>query len=101
MFICASVVVVLPIVAGINSRPTRIFWGRALTAILYAGWIIALLWFVSHAIRAVEKRMRMWAERTRSLPGKIVVPIPPAVNPLAAARLRRVVRCSASGLGLF
>jgi small-conductance mechanosensitive channel len=50
-------------------------WGRALTAILYAGWIIALLWLVFRAIRAVEKRMRLWAERTRSLPGKIVVPI--------------------------
>jgi small-conductance mechanosensitive channel len=65
----------LPIAAGIIDRPTRIFWARALTAILYAGWIIALLWLVFRAIRALEKRMRLWAERTRSLLGKIVVPI--------------------------
>jgi small-conductance mechanosensitive channel len=75
LWMCGGAFALLPIVAGINSRPTRIFWGRALTAILYAGWIIALLWLVFRAIRAVEKRMRLWAERTRSLPGKIVVPI--------------------------
>ena len=75
LWMCGGAFALLPIVAGINSRPTRIFWGRTLTAILYAGWIIALLWLVFRAIRAVEKRMRLWAERTRSLPGKIVVPI--------------------------
>ena len=75
LWVCGGAFVLLPIVAGISSRPTRIFWGRALTAILYAGWIIALLWLVFRAIRAVEKRMRLWAERTRSLSGKIVVPI--------------------------
>src|SRR5436309_1339044 len=75
LWMCGGAFALLPIVAGINSRPTRIFWGRALTAILYAGWIIALLWLVFRAIRAVEKRMRLWAERTRSLPGKIIVPI--------------------------
>ena len=72
LWMCGGAFVLLPIVAGIDSRPTRIFWGRTLTAILYAGWIIALLWLV---FRAVEKRMRLWAERTRSLLGKIVVPI--------------------------
>jgi small-conductance mechanosensitive channel len=75
LWMCGGTFALLPIVAGINSRPTRIFWGRGLTAILYAGWIIALLWLVFRAIRAVEKRMRLWAERTRSLLGKIVVPI--------------------------
>jgi small-conductance mechanosensitive channel len=55
--------------------PPEFFGPRALTAILYAGWIIALLWLVFRAIRAVEKRMRLWAERTGSLLGKIVVPI--------------------------
>jgi small-conductance mechanosensitive channel len=75
LWMCGGAFALLPIVAGVDSRPTRIFWGRALTAILYAGWIIALLWLVFRAIRAVEKRMRLWAERTRSLPGKIVVPI--------------------------
>jgi small-conductance mechanosensitive channel len=75
LWTCGGAFALLPIVAGINSRPTRIFWGRGLTAILYAGWIIALLWLVFRAIRAVEKRMRLWAERTRSLLGKILVPI--------------------------
>jgi small-conductance mechanosensitive channel len=75
LWMCGGAFALLPIVAGINSRPTRIFWGRALTAILYAGWIIALLWLVFRAIRVLEKRMRLWAEQTRSLPGKIIVPI--------------------------
>jgi len=75
IWMCGGTFALLPIAAGIVSRPTRIFWARALTAILYAGWIIALLWLVFRAIRAVEKRMRLWAERTRSLPGKIIVPI--------------------------
>jgi len=39
---CGGAFALLPIAAGIVSRPTRIFWARALTAILYAGWIIAL-----------------------------------------------------------
>ena len=75
LWMCGGAFALLPIVAGIDSRPTRIFWGRALTAILYAGWIIALLWLVFRVIRAIEKRMRLWAERTRSLSGKIIVPI--------------------------
>ena len=75
LWTCGGAFALLPIAAGIVSRPTRIFWASALTAILYAGWIIALLWLVFRAIRAIEKRMRLWAERTRSLPGKIVVPI--------------------------
>ena len=75
LWMCGGAFALLPIAAGIIDRPTRIFWARALTAILYAGWIIALLWLVFRAIRAVEKRMRLWAERTRSLLGKIIVPI--------------------------
>ncbi|MBO0694589.1 MAG: mechanosensitive ion channel [Verrucomicrobia bacterium] len=75
LWVCGGAFALLPIAAGIVDRPTRIFWGRLLTAIFYAGWIIALLWLVFRAIRVVEKRMRMWAERTRSLLGKIVVPI--------------------------
>jgi len=75
LWICGGAFALLPIAAGIIDRPTRIFWARALTAILYAGWIIALLWLVFRAIRAVEKRMRLWADRTHSLPGKILVPI--------------------------
>src|SRR5881398_2938109 len=75
IWMCGGTFALLPIAAGIVSRPTRIFWARALTAILYAGWIIALLWLVFRAIRAVEKRMRLWAEQTRSLLSKILVPI--------------------------
>jgi small-conductance mechanosensitive channel len=75
LWVCGGAFALLPIAAGIVDRPTRIFWARALTAILYAGWIIALLWLVFRAIRAVEKRMRLWAESTRSLSGTIVVPI--------------------------
>jgi small-conductance mechanosensitive channel len=75
LWTCGGAFVLLPVAAGIVSRPTRVFWVRGLTAILYAGWIIALLWLVFRAIRAVEKRMRLWAERTRSLSGKIIVSI--------------------------
>ena len=75
LWMCGGAFALLPIAAGIIDRPTRIFWARTLTAILYAGWIIALLWLVFRAIRAIEKRMRLWAETARSLPGKIVVPI--------------------------
>jgi small-conductance mechanosensitive channel len=75
LWLCGGAFALLPIAAGIIDRPTRIFWARTLTAILYAGWIIALLWLVFRAIRAVEKRMRLWAETTRSLLGKILVPI--------------------------
>src|SRR4030095_15075204 len=75
LLVCGGAFSLLPIVAGINSRPTRIFWGRGLTAILYAGWIIALLWLVFRGLRAFEKRRRLWAERTPSLLGKILVPI--------------------------
>jgi small-conductance mechanosensitive channel len=75
LWMCGGAFALLPIAAGIIDRPTRIFWARSLTAILYAGWIIALLWLIFRAIRAVEKRMRLWAENTRSLLGKILVPI--------------------------
>jgi small-conductance mechanosensitive channel len=65
----------MPVVNGIASRPTRVFWAGTLTAIVYAGEIIAGLWLVWRAVRAVEKRMQLWANRTNSLLGKVVVPI--------------------------
>src|SRR6267142_2320439 len=65
----------MPIVNGIASRPTRIFWARTLTGIVYAGEIIALLWLVFRAVLAIEKRMHLWAERTNSALGKVIVPI--------------------------
>src|SRR5438445_4394267 len=72
---CGGGFALMPIVTGIVSRPTRVFWAGALTGVLYAGWIIALLWLVFRAIRAVEKRMNLWAERTDSLLGRVIVPI--------------------------
>ena len=72
---CGGGFVLMPIATGIVSRPTRLFWVGALTGVLYAGWIIALLWLIFRAIRAVEKRMNLWAERTDSLLGRVIVPI--------------------------
>src|SRR6266480_949564 len=55
----------------------RVTWVRLLSCVvalallsLLTGWFV---WIVRQ--HAVEKRMRLWAERTRSLPGEIVVPI--------------------------
>jgi small-conductance mechanosensitive channel len=72
---CGGAFALMPIATGIIGRPTRIFWVGVLTAIFYAGWIIALLWLLFRAILAVEKRMRMWAERTNSLLGNVTIPI--------------------------
>src|SRR5438477_10390502 len=75
LLMCGGGFALMPIVTGIVGRPTRLFWAGALTAILYAGWIIAVLWLIFRAIRAVEKRMNLWTERTNSLLGKVIVPI--------------------------
>jgi small-conductance mechanosensitive channel len=75
LWVVGGVFALIPIVTAIASRPTRVFWASALTAILYAGQIITLLWLVFRAIRAVEKRMRLSAERTGSVLGKVIVPI--------------------------
>ncbi len=75
LLMCGGGFALMPIVTGIVGRPTRLFWAGALTAILYAGWIIAVLWLIFRAIRAVQKRMNLWAERTNSLLGKVIVPI--------------------------
>src|SRR6266851_6547026 len=75
LLMCGGGFALMPIVTGIVGRPTRLFWAGALTAILYAGWIMAVLWLIFRAIRAVEKRMNLWAERTNSLLGKVIVPI--------------------------
>ena len=75
LLMCGGGFALMPIVTGIASRPTRVFWAGTLTAVLYAGWIIALLWLMFRAVRAVEKRMTLWAERTNSLLGRVIVPI--------------------------
>ncbi len=72
---CGGAFALMPIAIGIIGRPTRIFWVGVLTAIFYAGWIVALLWLVFRAILAIEKRMHMWADRTHSLLGKVTIPI--------------------------
>jgi small-conductance mechanosensitive channel len=72
---CGGAFSLMPIATGIVGRPTRIFYLRLITAILYAGWVIALLWLALRAIRAIEKRMRQWAERNGSLVGKVIIPI--------------------------
>jgi small-conductance mechanosensitive channel len=72
---CGGAFALTPIVASIVSRPTRLFFAGVLIDIFYAGSIIALLWLVFRAIRALGKRMRLWAERTASLLGKVIVPI--------------------------
>jgi small-conductance mechanosensitive channel len=65
----------MPVVNGIASRPTRLFWAGTLTAIVYAGEIVAFLWLVFRAALAIEKRMQLWAARTDSVLGKVIVPI--------------------------
>ena len=72
---CGGALALTPIVASIDSRPTRLFFAGALTDVFYTGSIIALLWLVFRAIRAVGKRMHLWAQRTASLVGKVIVPI--------------------------
>src|SRR6266404_1603243 len=75
LLMCGGGFALMPIVTGIVGRPTRVFWASTLTAVLYAGWIISSLWLIFRAIRAVEKRMYLRAERTGSLLGKVIVPI--------------------------
>jgi len=75
LWMCGGAFALMPVALGIIGRPTRIFYVSILTAILYAGWIIALLWLIWRIILALEKRMRMWADQTNSLLGKVTVPI--------------------------
>src|SRR5262245_53837201 len=75
IIMCGGAFALAPIVASIASRPTRLFFAGALIDIFYAGSIIALLWLVFRAIRALGKRMHLWADRTASLLAKVIVPI--------------------------
>jgi small-conductance mechanosensitive channel len=75
LLMCGGGFALMPIATGIIGRPTRIFWVGTLTGILYAGWIIAVLWLAFRAVLAVEKQMRQWADRTGSLIGKVIIPI--------------------------
>jgi len=75
LWMCGGAFALMPIATGIIGRPTRIFYVSILTAILYAGWIIAVLWLMFRAIRASEKRMHNWAQRTGSVIARVIVPI--------------------------
>lgn len=65
----------MPIVAGVASRTWRIELAGGLTAILYGGRVIAVLWLIFQAIRAVEKRMRHWAQESGSVLNNVLVPV--------------------------
>src|ERR1700736_6512062 len=75
LVMCGGGFALMPLATGIIGRPTRIFWVGTLTAVLYAGWIIAVLWLAFRAVLAIEKQMRQWADRTGSLLGKVIIPI--------------------------
>jgi small-conductance mechanosensitive channel len=75
LLMCGGGFALMPLATGIIGRPTRIFWVGTLTAVLYAGWIIAVLWLAFRAVLAIEKQMRQWADRTGSLIGKVIIPI--------------------------
>jgi small-conductance mechanosensitive channel len=73
--LCGGAFALMPIATGIIGRPTRVFYVRILTAIFYAGWIVAILWLLLRAIRALEKRMHVWADRAASVTGKVIIPV--------------------------
>ena len=72
---CGGAFALMPIATGIVGRPTRIFFVGLLTAILYAGWIVALLWLAFRAIRALEKRLHQWTEQMGSIVARVFIPI--------------------------
>lgn len=65
----------MPIVSGITLTSRRDFFANSLTAILYAGRVIAVLWLLMQAMRAVEKKMRHWAQSTGSVLNNVLVPV--------------------------
>ncbi len=65
----------MPIVDGIASAATRQACANGLTAILYAGRVIAVLWLIFQVIRGLEKQMRHWAQRTGSVLNNVLVPV--------------------------
>jgi small-conductance mechanosensitive channel len=75
LWMCGGALALMPIATGIVGRPTRIFLVDILTATYYAGRVLAVLWLVFRAIRAIEKRMRQQAERTGSFIARVIIPI--------------------------
>jgi small-conductance mechanosensitive channel len=75
LWMCCGSFALMPIATGIIGRPTRIFYVGLLTAFLYAGWIIAVLWLLFRVVLAVEKRMSEWADRAGSIVARVMIPI--------------------------
>ncbi len=65
----------MPVVLGIADRPWRLFLAQSLSTILYGGRVIAVLWLIFQAIRAVEKRLRRWAQESGSVLNLVIVPV--------------------------
>ncbi len=65
----------MPIVSGITLHSRRLAFANGLTAILYAGRVIAVLWLLFQAVRAIEKKMRHWAATTGSVLNNVLVPV--------------------------
>lgn len=65
----------MPIVSGISLHSRRLAFTNGLTAILYAGRVIAVLWLLFQVVRALEKKMRHWAQTTGSVLNNVLVPV--------------------------
>ena len=65
----------MPVIVGIGNPSVRVFLAEALSAIIYAGCVVAMLWLIFQFIRAVEKRMRHWAQRTGKVLNIVMVPV--------------------------
>ncbi len=51
------------------------FLTQSLSTIIYGGRVIAVLWLIFQAIRAVEKRLRRWAQESGSVFNMVLVPV--------------------------
>ncbi len=65
----------MPIIVGIADPSLRTLLAKTLSSIIYAGRVIALLWLIFQFIRAVEKRMLHWAQRTGKVLNIVIVPV--------------------------
>ena len=65
----------MPVIVGISDQSLRLFLAQALSTIIYAGRIIVVLWLIFQFIRAMEKRMRHWAQQTGKVLNMVIVPV--------------------------
>jgi small-conductance mechanosensitive channel len=75
IWIIGGVLALVPIVSGISARPRRVFFADILTGVLYAGQVVSVLWLIFQTIRAVEKRMRRWAQKGGSVANNVIIPV--------------------------